>query len=110
MWTKNDKRNPITQDMGEVLAFHPNWIDEDFNPDVIRAGYFNGDDKFYSAKWFNYHDNWESCDKEMPTLYMLYPTVDPNQRERRNAIRSFIVVMILVAAFAIYRHYKLFHP
>lgn len=39
----------------EVLAFNPDWIDEDFNPSGTRIG-FEGVDGFISAHWWDYQD------------------------------------------------------
>lgn len=41
----------------EVLAFHTDWIDEDFNPKGTRIG-FQADEDFISAYWWNYQDTY----------------------------------------------------
>lgn len=52
-WTKyKEEKPPVGQ---EVLAYHPDWIDEDFNPKGIRVGFWNGED-FTSAHWWDYQD------------------------------------------------------
>ncbi len=40
----------------EVLAYHPDWIDEDFNPTGTRIGFQIEDEDFTSAYWWNYQD------------------------------------------------------
>lgn len=39
----------------EVLAYNPEWIDEDFNPKGVRIGYLS-DEGFISAHWWDYQD------------------------------------------------------
>lgn len=69
---------PLQQgDAMEVVAFHPDWVDPDFNPNGTRVGFINGDDKFYSAKWCDYHDVYENDESIMPTHYMFMP-IRPN--------------------------------
>ena len=46
----------------EVIAFHPKWVDEDFNPNGTRVG-FLGDDGFISANWWDYQDCYETISK-----------------------------------------------
>lgn len=41
----------------EVLAFHEDWIDEDFNPKGTRVG-FETDEGFVSAHWWDYHSTY----------------------------------------------------
>lgn len=71
-WNEVSK-SKLTQEDGEVNAFHPAWIDEDINPKGIRVGFVNGDDKFYSAKWNNYHDCYESDTVIFPTHWQPLP-------------------------------------
>lgn len=39
-WKKFKEEKPSEGE--EVLAYHPSWIDEDFNPRGIRIGFWNG--------------------------------------------------------------------
>lgn len=48
-WKKYKEEKPSEGE--EVLAYHPSWIDEDFNPRGIRIGFWNGGDDFKSAHW-----------------------------------------------------------
>lgn len=43
-WKKFKEEKPSEGE--EVLAYHPSWIDEDFNPRGIRIGFWNGGDDF----------------------------------------------------------------
>ena len=49
-WKKFKEEKPSEGE--EVLAYHPSWIDEDFNPRGIRIGFWNGGDDFKSAHWW----------------------------------------------------------
>ena len=70
-WIKVEDRLP---NIGvEVNAFHPSWIDDDYNPLGVRTGFLNGDDKFYSAKWNNYHDCYQEESDIMPTYWQPLP-------------------------------------
>lgn len=53
-WKKFKEEKPPEGE--EVLAYHPSWIDEDFNPRGIRIGFWNGGDDFKSAHWWDYQD------------------------------------------------------
>lgn len=53
-WKKFKEEKPSEGE--EVLAYHPSWIDEDFNPRGIRIGFWNGGDDFKSAHWWDYQD------------------------------------------------------
>lgn len=56
----------------EVLAYHPSWIDEDFNPRGIRIGFWNGGDDFKSAHWWDYQDCYitiSHCDCDDNSLF-----------------------------------------
>lgn len=56
----------------EVLAYHPGWIDEDFNPRGIRIGFWNGGDDFKSAHWWDYQDCYitiSHCDCDDNSLF-----------------------------------------
>lgn len=63
----------------EVIAFKPEWIDEDFNPRGIRIGFQNEmeseEGTFVSAEWLDYHDSYMTRDgeKDKPTLWMPLP-------------------------------------
>jgi len=64
-----------------VLAYHPDWICEDFNPKGVRMGYYSFG-CFYSAKFSNDTDNWWSTEGN-PTHIMDIPKfiepIDKNQ-------------------------------
>lgn len=52
-WRKyKEEKPPMGQ---EVLAYHPDWINEDFNPKGTRIG-FQGEKDFTSAHWWSYQD------------------------------------------------------
>lgn len=66
---------PLTQaDAMEVIGFHPEWIDQDFNPNGTRIGFIGGDDTFISARWWDYQDTYVNDENVMPTHYMFIPT------------------------------------
>lgn len=44
----------------EVIGFHRDWIDEDFNPDGIRICFLNGDEQWYQAMWVDYQDSYNT--------------------------------------------------
>lgn len=53
-WKKyKQEKPPIGED---VLAYHPDWINEDFNPRGIRIGFSLDDGDFVSAHWWDYQD------------------------------------------------------
>lgn len=60
-------------DAMEVIAFHPEWIHEDFNPNGTRVGFIGAEGEFISAKWCNDQDTYENCEKLLPTHYMFMP-------------------------------------
>jgi len=66
--------NPLTQDTGEVIGFHPDWINEDFNPNGTRIGFIGGKGTFISAFWLDYQDSYTEKDDVMPTHYMIIPS------------------------------------
>ena len=45
-----------------VIAYHPKWVDEDFNPQGVRIG-FQGDDGFISAYWWDSEDDFIAIGK-----------------------------------------------
>lgn len=62
----------------EVLAFCPDWIDEDLNPQGTRVGFFEDAEdtkgrRFLSARWNNYQDVYELDDEFVPTHWMPIP-------------------------------------
>lgn len=77
---KETASHPLTQDEAmEVIAYHPDWIDLDFNPNGTRVGFIGGEGNFISAKWLDYQDtyiNGEDINEPnpvMPTYYMYMP-------------------------------------
>lgn len=69
-WKKYKEEKPPEGE--EVLAYHPSWIDEDFNPRGIRIGFWNGGDDFKSAHWWDYQDCYitiSHCDCDDNSLF-----------------------------------------
>lgn len=69
-WKKFKEEKPTEGE--EVLAYHPSWIDEDFNPRGIRIGFWNGGDDFKSAHWWDYKDCYitiSHCDCDDNSLF-----------------------------------------
>lgn len=65
-WIKVDNINDIPEGE-EVLAYNPEWIDEDFCPTGVRIGFCTDGDNgktFYSAKWNNEQDSYRTCYEE----------------------------------------------
>lgn len=77
-WIEMQSR-PLTQEDGEVVAFHPSWIDEDFNKKGIRCGFIGGELTFISAKWNDYQDTYDNDETEMPTHYFIVPANRANK-------------------------------
>lgn len=73
----------------EVMAFKPEWIDEDFNPRGIRIGFQNEmeseEGTFVSAEWLDYHDSYMTRDGEIdkPTLWMPLPAAPKGGEDGR---------------------------
>jgi hypothetical protein len=99
MWIEvieEDFKSEFSNDLDglEVLGYHPDWIDEDFNADGTRIGFFTQtgteDLRFISAKYCNEQDRYctigfenEEEDKIIPTHYYIIPsTVSLIQEER----------------------------
>ena len=69
---RNEKACAFQKEGEEVLAYHPSWIDEDFNPRGIRIGFWNGGDDFKSAHWWDYQDCYitiSHCDCDDNSLF-----------------------------------------
>ena len=47
----------------EVITYHHEWIDEDFNPNGTRIGFLS-DDGFTSAFWWDEQDCYETISKQ----------------------------------------------
>lgn len=60
---KEYKEGSMPDEGVEVLAFHEEWIDPDFNPDGIRVGFLNGDHEFVSTYWWDYQDDYIAIDR-----------------------------------------------
>jgi hypothetical protein len=86
-WIKNDNDN-LKETNGEVLAFHPEWI-EDFNINGTRAGFMSGDGRFVSAKW-NYQTNQYESDNEYIPTYFLNVPVTPFKMSLQAIQQSFL--------------------
>ena len=67
MWRSTSE---LEQKHSEVLAFHPEWISEDFNPKGIRSGFLSGDGTFISAMWNDTFDSYENNDTFFPTHFI----------------------------------------
>lgn len=81
-WVDNLER-PLTQNDGEVLGYHPEWINPDFNPKGIRIGFIGGEGTFLSAYWWDYQDTYVNGEEHdgagqtcIPTYYLLPDTED----------------------------------
>lgn len=48
----------------EVLAYHEDWVNPDFAPDGVRAGFINGDGNFVSAYWWDHQDDYIAISKD----------------------------------------------
>ena len=81
-WISMKKNAALKQEAAwEVIGFHFDWIDEDFNPNGTRVGFVNGEGGFTCAKWCNSQDTYVTIDDTftpevhvMPTHYMLIPS------------------------------------
>lgn len=62
-------RNPIPIEEMEVLGYHPNQIDLDFNLKGIRVGFMMDDGTFTSARWNNEQDNQFADTSLIPTKW-----------------------------------------
>lgn len=60
-WLKYSKQKP--EKGVEVIAYHHEWVDEDFNPNGTRVGFLNGNDEFTSAYWWDEQDCYETINK-----------------------------------------------
>lgn len=71
-WNKTENTKPPVGE--EVLAYHPAWVDEDFNEDGIRIGFLTDENEFYCAEWMDYKDCY-MCRHEtpLPTHWMPKP-------------------------------------
>ena len=47
----------------EVIGYNPAWIDEDFNPNRTRVGFFT-EVGFTSVKWNDSQDCYDTCSEE----------------------------------------------
>lgn len=52
-WRRYSEQKPPIGE--EVIAYHPDWIDEDNNPKGTRIGW-QGDEDFTSAHWWAHQD------------------------------------------------------
>lgn len=77
-WKKFKEEKPT--EGKEVLAYHPSWIDEDFNPRGIRIGFWNGGDDFKSAHWWDHQDFMEFLRNVAADIWVEY--TEPEQRGR----------------------------
>lgn len=80
MWADNHPKSPWIEyskqkpsEGVEVIAYHPDWVDEDFNPNGTRIGFLNDNDEFTSAYWWDYHDCYTTINRSIcehdPSFY-----------------------------------------
>jgi hypothetical protein len=80
-WFVTAERPFVYDEAMEVIGYHPDWIDADFNPNGTRVGFFTDDGRFQSAKWLDYQDTYINGDTSvydesipaLPTHYMFMP-------------------------------------
>lgn len=73
MWKEFDYKT--IEEGVTVLAYHPDWKDDEFCPTGVREGYYYSGE-FFSAKYCSSTSNWWSK-KGFPTHYMEMPTFQP---------------------------------
>ena len=61
-WIKIEEAYDIPEGE-EVIGYNPAWIDEDFNPNGTRVGFFT-EIGFTSAKWIDSQDCYGTCSEE----------------------------------------------
>lgn len=93
-WKKFKEEKPSEGE--EVLAYHPSWIDEDFNPRGIRIGFWNGGDDFKSAHWWDYQDCYitiSHCDCDDNSLFSdrIKNSIEPELWISLDVITNYIV-------------------
>lgn len=49
---------------GEVLLYNEKWINEDWNPNGVRIGFYDDVSGWVSAYWCNYHDEYHTRTSE----------------------------------------------
>lgn len=59
----------------EVIAYCPQWINEDYNRSGMRVGFLNenNDGPFVSARYDTYFDSYEDCAEEYPEKWVHFP-------------------------------------
>jgi hypothetical protein len=55
-WIKTSERLP--DDGIEVIGFHEDWVDEDFNPNGTRVCFQNDGERWQSARWYDSQDTY----------------------------------------------------
>ena len=108
MWIKNDSKNPLTPYEGEVLAYHPKWIDE-FNYEGIRVGFVNDQYEFVSTEWSPVYNEYVTIISEMPTMYLVYPPVKEQQKKYRMIARASLIITIICISYFIHKLIQLYH-
>lgn len=82
----------------EVLAYHKNWVCEDFNPTGVRVGYFqeNGDDtyNFFSAEWDATQDTWYDKVDYMPAFICMKENPEIEFRKLHNAHKNLPIMEV----------------
>lgn len=62
-WKKYSKDNLPKQNQW-IIGYNHKWIDEDFNEEGIRFGFFTEPDMFWFTGFDSYFDSWESFNSE----------------------------------------------
>lgn len=64
-----------------VDGYHPDWVDEDFNPDGIRECFWTGSEDephWFCAAWLDYQDCYETVENQPPTHWRKRPAPPPS--------------------------------
>lgn len=71
---RESKTNPPDMCL-PVIGYHPEWVDEDFNPKGVRECFRYGDGTdWHTAKWVDGPDVYITTD-EVPLLWTAYPNL-----------------------------------
>lgn len=62
-WVSVGERLP--EDGVEVIGYHPDWIDADFNPEGIRVCFQNDGERWHSARWYDSQDCYINGDERV---------------------------------------------
>ena len=73
-WLKTENGDYVTG--VEVIGYHDDWVDPDFNPKGTRIGFFTDEGEFCNARWNDSQDTYITDYSEvLPTHYAIitYP-------------------------------------